>query len=121
MIPNIQIIKEDGKPRFAVIDYSVLIKLQELIEDALDAKEAQHILNDKNTVWKDISEVKKKLLSNPIKERRKDAGMTQKALASRMRVHQSYVAKIERPNYNPSKQTLLKVAKALGLKIEDLI
>lgn len=120
MIPRVQIIEEDGKPRFAVIDYHVLRKLEELIEDALDVKEAEKILNAKTTSWKDFKEVKEKLLANPIKEKRMETGFTQGKLAKRMNVHQSFVAKIERADYNPSKQTLLKVAKALGCRVEEL-
>lgn len=121
MIPHVQIIEEKGKPKFAVIDYKLLKRLEELIEDVLDIKEAEKILSDKTTSWKDFAEVKKRLLTNPIKEKRLEAGFTQKELAKRLRVNQSFVAKIERPVYNPSKQTLLKVAKALGCRVEELI
>lgn len=121
MMPGVQIIEENGKPRFAVLDYKLLEKLEALIEDVLDIKEAKKILDDPSTTWKDFSEVKQRLLSNPIKEQRLEAGLTQKELAKRLRVHQSFIAKIERSNYNPSKQTLLKVAKALGCPAEKLL
>lgn len=121
MIPNIQVIEENGKPRFAVIDYKILKKLEELIEDVLDIKEAEKILKGKATTWKNLAEVKKRLLSNPIKGKRKEARLTQKELAKRLGVKQSFIAKIERPNYNPSKQTLLKIAKALNCPVEEIM
>ena len=120
MIENVQIIKEKGKPRFAVIEYGTFQKIEEQIEDALDVREAEKVLNDPKTSWRDFSEVKQRLMVNPIREKRKELGLSQKELAGRLKVHQSYISKIERPQYNPSKKTLLKVAKALECQPEEL-
>jgi ribosome-binding protein aMBF1 (putative translation factor) len=49
---------------------------------------------------------------------RQDAGLTQAQLAKRARVSQQMVAKLESPDYNPTIETLEKVAAALGSRLE---
>jgi HTH-type transcriptional regulator/antitoxin HipB len=48
---------------------------------------------------------------------RQEAGLTQAELAERAGVSQPMVAKLERPDYNPTLDTLEKVAQALGVKL----
>jgi len=48
---------------------------------------------------------------------RRDAGLTQEGLARRLGVSQQQVAKVERPDANPTLATLLRVAGVLGLEI----
>ncbi len=121
MIEDVQIIKEKGKPRFVVLNYNTFERFEELIEDALDVKEAEKVLNNPKTEWKDFTEVKNKLLFNPIKEKRKNLGISQRELADRLVVSQSYIAKLERHGYNPSKKTLIKIARALNCRVEELL
>lgn len=53
---------------------------------------------------------------------RHDAGLTQAQLATRARISQQQVAKLERPGSNPSIATLRKIAEALGTRIQlDLV
>jgi DNA-binding XRE family transcriptional regulator/predicted RNase H-like HicB family nuclease len=49
---------------------------------------------------------------------RTDAGLTQAELAKRAHVTQQAIAKLEHPDANPSIETLEKVAKALGVRLE---
>jgi ribosome-binding protein aMBF1 (putative translation factor) len=49
---------------------------------------------------------------------RQDAGLTQAQLARRAHVSQQQIAKLERPGSNPTLDTLAKVARALGVKLE---
>lgn len=49
---------------------------------------------------------------------RQAAGLTQKQLAKRSGVSQQQIAKLERPDSNPTLETLEKVAKALGMRLE---
>ncbi|MDA2915529.1 helix-turn-helix domain-containing protein [Nitrospinae bacterium AH_259_B05_G02_I21] len=67
------------------------------------------------------AEVKKRMWGNYIKDVRRAKGLTQKQLAERLDVKQSYISKIEKPDYRPWASTLEKVAKALGCEIEELI
>lgn len=48
---------------------------------------------------------------------RTDAGMTQRELAKRAGVTQQQIAKLEHPDANPSVDTLMKVAAALGARL----
>ncbi len=49
---------------------------------------------------------------------RQDAGLTQAQLAERAGVSQPQIAKLEHPRANPTIDTLEKVARALGLRLE---
>ena len=49
---------------------------------------------------------------------RNEAGLTQAQLAKRARVSQQMVAKLESPDYNPTLETLDKVASALGARLD---
>jgi len=49
---------------------------------------------------------------------RSDDGLTQGDLAKRMGVSQQQVAKLERPNANPSIETLARLATALGRRLD---
>lgn len=46
---------------------------------------------------------------------RHDAGLTQAELAKRIGVSQQQIARLEHPDYNPTLETLEKVAEALGV------
>lgn len=46
---------------------------------------------------------------------RHDAGLTQAQLAKRIGVSQQQIARLEHPDYNPTLETLQKVAEALGV------
>lgn len=93
----------------------------EQILDALDAMEAERVLADKNDPalkWEDIHGT---LIDNRIAEARKKRGITQKELATRMKVKQSYISQIENKDESPPYEIFKKVAKALSCKIDDLI
>lgn len=50
-----------------------------------------------------------------IRQARKDAGMTQKALADALGVSESFVSQYEKGKREPKYQTLCKIAEALGM------
>jgi len=56
-------------------------------------------------------------LLEAILKRRKERGITQKELATRMKTQQSAIARLEKSNYNPSFKTLNKIAKALDSEL----
>lgn len=56
-----------------------------------------------------------------IKAARKQAGMTQKALGEVLGISYQTVAQWENDLRNPKQETLLKIAKALGVHLRDLV
>lgn len=55
-----------------------------------------------------------------IKAARKKAGMTQEDLGKKLGVSGSFIAQYETDNRKPKQETLLKIAKALGVHLRDL-
>lgn len=58
-------------------------------------------------------------IGNKIKYYRKLKDMTQQELAEKSNISRSYLADVERNRYNPSIETLQKIAEALGVSVED--
>jgi transcriptional regulator with XRE-family HTH domain len=56
-------------------------------------------------------------LTLAIRWARQDAGLSQAALARQLGVSQQAVAKVEHPDANPTLDTLLRVAAALGMSL----
>lgn len=52
-----------------------------------------------------------------IRDARREAGLTQASLASRMGVPQSVVARLERPGSNPTWETVMRALDACGKQI----
>ncbi|MBI4727747.1 helix-turn-helix transcriptional regulator [candidate division TA06 bacterium] len=61
-----------------------------------------------------------KLIGQRIKDIRKAAGLTQNALAERAWMHSKYVGQIERGEINSTVETLIKVANALNVPLQEL-
>jgi transcriptional regulator with XRE-family HTH domain len=51
---------------------------------------------------------------------RRDKGLSQEELAARAEMHQTYLSGVERGVGNPSLLVLARIAKALGVDVEDL-
>jgi DNA-binding XRE family transcriptional regulator len=60
------------------------------------------------------------LVGNRIEAMRTKAGMSRQELADEVGVHYQTIGYIERGEYSPSLVLALRIAKSLGLKIEDL-
>ena len=57
-----------------------------------------------------------------LKQRREERGLTQAALASKVGVSQTYIAKLKNANKkNPTLDLLNKLAKALGVPVTELL
>jgi transcriptional regulator with XRE-family HTH domain len=52
---------------------------------------------------------------------RRSAGLSQEECAHRAKVHQTYLSGVERGIRNPTVTVLGKLAKALGVEVEDLV
>lgn len=61
-----------------------------------------------------------KRVGQRIKALRKKKGLSQEELASRAKIHRTYMGKIERGESNPPLFTLYKIAKAIPVHISEL-
>lgn len=62
-----------------------------------------------------------KILGDAIRGFRDQAGMSQEKLAEKAGLHPVYIGKIERGEQWISLHALLRIAKALGVRIRDLV
>ena len=62
-----------------------------------------------------------KKLGNKIREYRKKKHMTQEELAYNAELDYSYINQIENGKRNPSMEAVERIAKALGVKLKDII
>ncbi len=105
---EVQIIRQDGRPAFAVVPYEHWLEVSGQTEDEvlLPHEVVGYMLNDGLSL---------------IASWRKYKGLSQAELGSRMGgLSQSAIAQIENPDSKPQRRTLEKVAKALGVDIEQL-
>lgn len=106
-----QIIKQNGKPAFAVIPWN---DYQELLHN--------HIESDDSDVWFPNEVVKANVRGESlIKAWREYLKLTQSELAAKGGMKQSALARLENNTVNPRKSTLLKLAKAMGISLEQLL
>lgn len=104
-----QIIEMNGKPAFAVVPFAQFEKM------------AQQYSPDRSDVTFPHAVVKANIKGDSlIKAWREHLELTQQTLAKRLKISQPALAKLEKPDANPRKSTLKKVAAALGLEVEQL-
>jgi len=63
----------------------------------------------------------RKLLGNAIRERRKQAKLSQEKLAELADLHPNYVGEVERGEKTISIDALVRLAKALDVRLRDLV
>jgi DNA-binding XRE family transcriptional regulator len=106
---DIQIIMEEGRPAFVVIPYKEYVKIRRpFIPD-----DGESVPND--VVWKTIDEN-----ISIIRAWREYLGLTQKEVAEKMGVTQAALSQMESGEKKLRKATLEKLAKALGLTVEQV-
>lgn len=59
-------------------------------------------------------------LGKKLKEIRTHKGLTQELLAEKVKIHPTYVGKLEMGKSNPSVKMLYKISRALGVKLSDI-
>lgn len=59
-------------------------------------------------------------MKNNIKQLRKDAGLRQEDMAAQLSVSRQTIIAIENDKYNPTLDLAMKIAKLLGLSVEDI-
>ena len=62
----------------------------------------------------------RRLLGEAVRNKRKQAGFSQEKLAEKAGLSTVFISRIERGIESPSVDNLLKVAKALGVRVSDL-
>ncbi|MFH1296181.1 MAG: helix-turn-helix transcriptional regulator, partial [Bacteroidota bacterium] len=105
-LTEVQIIKKDGKPTFAVIPYEEYIKLLPSEEDSTIPHEVVGLV------------IKKGM--NLLKAWRTHIGLTQKEVAKRAGISQAALSQMEKNNNELRNATLQKLATAMGLSVEQL-
>jgi transcriptional regulator with XRE-family HTH domain len=68
-----------------------------------------------------VSEKNRKLLGNGIRKYRKLKGLTQERLAEKVEINPVYMGQIERGYKVPTVEVLLRIAKALGVRLRDIV
>lgn len=61
------------------------------------------------------------MLGDKIRSCRKQAGLTQEQLAEKSDLHHNFIGEVERGNMEISLTSMLKIAKALKVKVRDLV
>ena len=62
-----------------------------------------------------------KVLGETIRTRREAAGLSQEKLAELANLSRNYIGELERGEKNVSIEALVRVAKALGVRVRDLV
>ncbi|MCP4551637.1 MAG: helix-turn-helix transcriptional regulator [Bacteroidetes bacterium] len=106
-----QIIKQNGKPAFAVVPWD---EYQTLINNQIES--------DESDVWFPNEVVKANVRGdNLIRAWREYFKLTQAELAVKAGMKQSALARLENSSASPRKATLTKLAEAMGISVEQLI
>ena len=63
----------------------------------------------------------RKLIGEAVRKYRKRAGLTQEKLAEKADLHPVYVGEIERGEQTVSVHALMRLARALGVRVRDLV
>ena len=119
---NIQIIEKNGKPEWAVIPYKRFLHLSENADLQEDLRLYQKASSKKNPEFVP-SEVVDRIIDgeNLIRVWRKYRGFTQQQLADEVEISKAYLSQIESEKRTGTAETLTALAKALKLKVDDLI
>jgi XRE family transcriptional regulator, regulator of sulfur utilization len=63
----------------------------------------------------------RRVVGDKIRAYRNQAGLTQEKLAEKADLHHNFIGEVERGNMETSLTSLLKIAKALKVKVRDLV
>lgn len=95
----------------------ILESMKELLQPSLIGEMVQGPMPKSGS--KDL-EKRAAYLGQKIREFRAKASMTQEDLAELSSIPQSYISRLEAGQHSPSRLTLEKIAKALGVKVRDI-
>ncbi len=122
---NVQILKKNGVPEYAVVpvvDFEKLVEDAEMLRDITAYDAAKKDITNGKADFIPADMVRRMLLeeSNPIMEWRKHRGMTQASLAEKVGVQQAAIAQYEGGKREPAVKVLKKLAEALHVDLDDL-
>jgi transcriptional regulator with XRE-family HTH domain len=63
----------------------------------------------------------RRLLGEAVRSKRRQAGLSQEKLAEKADLSTVFISRIERGKESPSVDNLVKIAKALGVRVRDLV
>ncbi len=121
---NIQIIKQNGAPEYAIIPFDKWEKMVSLIEELEDIRDARNIsaaIADGEETFPDNFVKRLSSGENRLKVWREYRKMTLANLAKGCGVTVSAISQIENSKRAPSVDLLIKLARALDCDMEDLI
>jgi DNA-binding XRE family transcriptional regulator len=121
---SIQIIEKNGQPEWAVIPYEEYLRLLELAEMQRDIRDFdaayQAVQQGEELV---PGEVTFAILdgASPIRAWRTYRGYTQRQLAEAAGISKPYLSQLESGKRTGTAEVLSAIARALGLKLDDLL
>ncbi len=120
---TVQIIERDRRPEWAVLSYEMyqqLLEDSEMLQDIRDYEAAKKALQSDEELIP--SNVTYSILEGerPIKVWRKYRGMTQRELSEMAGITKAYLSQIETGKRAGTPDVLSKLAKALGLTLEEI-
>lgn len=71
-------------------------------------------------IFMEIKDLKKNMAAN-LRQLRAKSKLSQKKLSEMTGISQQFICNIETEKVNPSVETMLKIANALGVKLNDLV
>lgn len=95
-------------------EYEELLRLSEV-------PELIALAEDKEAKWIDADDFVAEVVAERLIDARKKAGLTQGQLATKLKMPQSQISRIERNPDRTTVRTLKKIAKALGVDVAKLI
>ncbi|HYN76699.1 MAG TPA: helix-turn-helix transcriptional regulator [Lamprocystis sp. (in: g-proteobacteria)] len=121
---TVQIIERDGQPEWAVIPYADYARMEELLADIKDTDDILAFRADLAAGREELVpvEVVDRLLAGeaPVRVWRRHRGLTQQALAAAAGLSKSYLSQIESGKKTGTLETLGRLARVLGLEVDDL-
>ena len=118
------IIERGGKPEYAVLPIDEYRRLLDLAEDHEDIAASDRAVEELRSDQDELipADVADALLAdeNPVKVWRTHRGLTQEALAQAVGVTKQFIHQLEHDKSRPKVDTLVKLAHALRVDLDDL-
>lgn len=122
---TVQVIKQGGKPEWAVIPYQKYLELlekAEMLKDVQDYDSAKMALEEGKEELLPESFVNELLEgANPVKLWREYRGLTQKKLADVVGISVPYLSQLETGKRKGSLEVYSAIAAALGVTLDDIV
>jgi DNA-binding XRE family transcriptional regulator len=122
---NVQVIKREGKPEWAILPYEEFIQLMEQAEMLQDISDYDQVVQavekgEEETIPADLAYA---LMEgeNPVKTWREYRSLSQKQLADMADISIPFLSQIESGKRKASTKIMVRLAKALRVLIDDLV